>query len=434
MSRRSRRGACFGGSGGLYTAMRLLVGFVLGIAMGVVALFFVQRELARVAAPDFEYQFGAYVFSGEEFPFGDIAQGRVLHRVLFPVKITRTFYNARFEEVSRATEPGRYGAVVRIAVNGAVEKRYITLYHTMTPVYWADGPMTMTTVLPPGTGIDPAVSQVQMEQIANVFKDEVRDEPSEHLAKLLAGLSETRAGDPPSTARDNFFARDDAWWFEMRKRLGQPVTYPCLVDLPQGYADDPGKRWPLLLYLPGMGERGEDLNILRHTGLGKVVAEGRKIPAIAISPQVPNNADWSVPALAKLLDELPAKYRIDTDRIYLLGSSSGGEAVWHLAVTYPDRFAAVVAMAGESRDDDFARIKDLPAWVFEGTKDDTVDPEASLAVPAAMARAGGHPHVTMVPDAGHDCWDAALARDELYTWLLAQRRGQAEVVPAGVVF
>jgi predicted esterase len=408
-----------------------LAGFIVGVGVMAVVLFFAQRQMARVAAPDLEYDFALYVFSGDEFPFGDLAQGRALRRLLFPVKITRTFYNAQFEEVTRPDKPGRYGAIVRIALNGTVETRYITLYETTRPMVWRDGPLAVNAVLPPGTGIDPVVAQKQMPEIGDTFKDGVSDVL---MAKLLAALSETKPEDPPSNSRDNFIARDNAWWFALRQHLGETPSYPRVVDLPGGYEADPARRWPLMLYLHGVGERGEDLGIVRRTGMGKVVAEGRQIPAIVVSPQLSSDQSWSVPELAKMLDDLEAKYRVDTDRVYLLGSSAGGDTVWHLALTFPDRFAALVVMAGECRDDDFARIRDVPAWVIQGSKDDAVDPGACLGVPQAIERVGGHPHVTIIPGCGHDCWDTVLAKDALYTWLLAQKRGQPEVVPAGVGF
>jgi predicted esterase len=298
-------------------------------------------------------------------------------------------------------------------------------------MFWGEGEMAINAGLPPGTGIDPVVAQKQTQEMGNMFKDGFSDAL---MAKLLAALSETKPEDPPSSARDNFIARDNAWWFALRQHLGETPSYPCAVDFPSGYDADPARRWPLVLYLHGVGERGEDLRIVRRTGLGKAVAEGRQVPAIVVLPQVSPDQDWSVPELAKMLDDLEAKYRVDADRIYLLGASSGGDTVWHLALTFPDRFAALVVMAGECRDDDFARLRDVPAWVFQGAKDDAVDHDACLAVPQAIARAGGHPQVTIVPDCGHNCWDTVLAKDALYTWLLAQKRGQPEVVPAGVGF
>jgi hypothetical protein len=66
-----------------------------------------QRELIKVAAHDLNYRFIAYVFSGAEFPWSYLDQGRVIRRAFFPVKITTTYYNERYEEVTRADRPGR---------------------------------------------------------------------------------------------------------------------------------------------------------------------------------------------------------------------------------------------------------------------------------------------------------------------------------------
>jgi predicted esterase len=409
-----------------------VIGFVLGAALVAVAIFLAQRQLFRTVAPDLRYRFTACVFSGDHFPFGDIEQGRALRRAFFPVKITTRFFDGHYREVTQPDQPGRYGAVVRIALGSVVEYRFVTLYHTAAPVYWADGPMATSAVFPPGTGIDPVVLRNQAAQIDTLIRDDFSGDLQPRLAVLLCGLSETSPADPPALRHNNFAERNDAWWLELRHRLGLAATYRYLADLPQGYDTDPAKRWPLLLYLHGMGERGGDLQVVRHSGLAKVVAEGRAIPAIVISPQLPMNQDWSLPALSQLLDDAAAKYRVDPDRIGLVGVSSGGDASWGLALTYPDRFAALVVMAGEYHNDDYTRVRNLPVWVFEGGKDEAVDPDSVLFAPRAIALAGGHPHITMYPELGHNCWDKALATDAVYTWLLAQKRGQPEVVPAGI--
>src|SRR5277367_4686260 len=72
------------------------------------------------------------------------------------------------------------------------------------------------------------------------------------LAKLLPG---TR----PDSIVFDFKVRDDAWWFELRQRIGLPVAYVHEVHLPDGYASDPAHRWPLILFLHGSGERGDDI-------------------------------------------------------------------------------------------------------------------------------------------------------------------------------
>jgi len=412
-----------------------IIGFVLGVVLVCLALVVVQRLVIKAVAEDLTYRFDSYVFSDSQFPRGDFQQGRVVHRCLFPVQVTTTFYDAQYHEVTQADKPGRYGAVVRIGLNGGiVEHRFITLYRTPVKVFWADGPMTVSAQLPPGTGINPAVLSNQGPEIGELIKNRFAGEGdvSSDLAILLAGLNETSPDDPPAVDRTNVIARDADWWFGLRQRLGLAQTYPYLADLPQGYAADPGKRWPLILFLHSGMEKGKDLRLVREIGLAGIIAQGKQLPAIVISPQCPWYEEWSAQALSQLLDDVSAKYRVDPDRVYLTGISMGGDVTWGLALAHPERFAAVIPIAGESDPADAARIKDIPIWAFEGQKDDVVPPSQTIQMVDAVRRVGGHPHLTLFPHAGHDSWDQAYATDALYTWLLAQKRGQPEVVTPGV--
>ena len=224
-----------------------LIGFIAGALVVLLSVLAFQLWMIRVAANDLDYRFAKYVFSDTKFPWSYLAQGRALDRVLFPVRITTKFYDAKYNEVTEAAQPGRYGAVVKISLNGGVEQyRFITLYRTPTPVFWSDGP-TPTIVsaqMPPGMGIDPVVLQKQGVEIGNEINLGFFGEGdvSPKLAILLAGLSETAPGDPAAVARTNVEARDQAWWFGLRERIGLAQSYPYLVDLPHGYEADPAKK------------------------------------------------------------------------------------------------------------------------------------------------------------------------------------------------
>ena len=417
-------------------AMRsAMIGFVLGGGLVFLAFVIFQRMVIKVSADDFNYRFRNYVFFDSKFPWGFLVQGRVINRCFYPVKITTTFYNAQFQEVTQADKPGRYGAVVRIGLNGGVViRRYITLYRTPVRVYWYDGPMTVSAKLPTESGIDPAVLQNQSSMIGEFvkksFSGQYDDSPD--IAVLLAGLSETSPNDPPAVERTDAFAKDAEWWVELQKRIGQIETYPYFVELPKGYDVDPGKKWPLILYLHGGAERGRDPNVVRGSGLPKAMAGGRDVPAIVVAPQDAAPGEWNIPLLTELLDEVSAKYRVDSDRIYLTGISLGGDGAWDLALAHPERIAAIAPIAGESDPADATRVKDMPIWAFVGLKDEIVQPIETTGMVDAVRRAGGRPHLTAYPDSGHACWDQVYATDALYTWLFAQKRGQPEVVTPGV--
>ena len=417
--------------------MRLgIIGFVLGALCVVVSIVAIQQWVIRASIDDFDYKFGKYVFSETEFPWGYLVDGRVIKRCLFPVKITTTFYDAQYNEVTEAAKPGRYGAVVKIAFLGGVQKyRFITLYRTPQLVYWGDGPATVSAQLPPGIGVDPEVLAKQGGEVGDAIKWSFFGEGdvSPDLAMILAGLHETSPEDPPSVLRNNVESRDADWWFGLRQRLGLIEQYPHLVDLPEGYEADPAKKWPLILFLHGGAEVGHDLSLLRQGGLPMEIAKGRKVPAIVVSPQSPPGQDWNARILILLLDEMSAKYRVDPDRVYLAGMSMGGDEVWEMATMHPERFAAAVEIAGEGDPTDVARLKDIPFWSFQGGKDIIVAPINATIMVDAMRKAGAHDHLTIYPEADHgQSWTMAFGTDALYTWLLAQKRGQPEVLTPGV--
>lgn len=193
-----------------------------------------------------------------------------------------------------------------------------------------------------------------------------------------------------------------------------------LLYLPPGYekGNDP---WPMILFLHGAGETGEDLAKVKIHGPPKIIEAGRVLPFVIVSPQSPQRG-WNVLALNALLDEVMASHRIDPDRVYLTGLSMGGRGTWDLAAAYPDRFAAIVPICGSGNPADGRKLKSIPAWVFHGAKDTGVPLELSENMVKAMNKAGGAAKLTVYPDAGHDSWTQTYDNLELYTWLLEQRR------------
>jgi predicted peptidase len=240
---------------------------------------------------------------------------------------------------------------------------------------------------------------------------------------LLAWLSETAAEAPPAVVRTGPWARDQKWWYGLRKELGM-VNTRFLIDLPAGYADDPAKRWPLVLFLHGAGERGDDLSKVRIHGPPKRAAAGQAFPFILVSPQCPNGTWWSVPELADPLDRVQAEYRVDPDRVTCTGLSMGGFGTWALACEFPGRFAAIAPVCGGGDPRDVQRLLGIPAWVFHGGKDGVVPVTCSVDMVAALRALGAKPGLTVYPEAGHDSWTATYDNPAFYDWLLANRRGQ----------
>ncbi len=195
-----------------------------------------------------------------------------------------------------------------------------------------------------------------------------------------------------------------------------------LLYLPSNYAASPTEQFPLLLFLHGAGERGSDLERVKHHGPPRLASEGRQFPFIIASPQCPAEDWWHGHLLRILLDELLATLRIDTERLYLTGMSMGGYGTWEMAMMYPDLFAAIAPICGGGNPYWVRRIKRVPAWAFHGGKDPVVPLEKSEEMVAALQSAGGDARLTVYPDAGHDSWTQTYNNPDLYTWLLRHTR------------
>jgi predicted peptidase len=188
-----------------------------------------------------------------------------------------------------------------------------------------------------------------------------------------------------------------------------------------------GKKWPLMLFLHGAGERGDDLDMVKRHGPPMLVTEGQELPFIIASPQCPKDISWSNPtqviALNALVDELVATYPIDESRIYLTGLSMGGYGTWTLAATYPERFAAIVPICGGGNRMETRRLAQMPIWVFHGAKDNVVPIDKSQEMVDALKKAGSDVKFTIYPETGHNAWVEAYNNPELYEWLLKHTLG-----------
>lgn len=198
------------------------------------------------------------------------------------------------------------------------------------------------------------------------------------------------------------------------------VTMDYLIYLPKDYADKDS--WPLMLFLHGAGERGNDLDRVKVHGPPKLIAAGKEFPMIVISPQCPSDHWWRPNELNALLDEIVEKYKVDQDRIYVTGLSMGGFGTWALAAYAPERFAALVPICGGGEAFTVRYLSHLPVWVFHGAKDSVVPLSASETMVEALRKAKGNVKFTVYPDADHDSWTETYNNPELYTWLLQQKR------------
>lgn len=209
--------------------------------------------------------------------------------------------------------------------------------------------------------------------------------------------------------------------------MSRPVTMELdyLLHLPQDYAANE-QSWPLIIFLHGAGERGNDLNKVKAHGPAKLAAEGRDFPFIIASPQCPANQWWPtmVEHVMALIDELTEQYRVDESRIYLTGLSMGGFGTWTIASTHPERFAAIAPICGGGQPYTARNIASLPVWAFHGAKDPVVPLQRSQEMVDAVNRAGGNAKLTIYPEAEHDSWTETYNNNELYEWFLSHSKKQ----------
>ena len=209
---------------------------------------------------------------------------------------------------------------------------------------------------------------------------------------------------------------------KLEKEIKVAVKADYLLFLPEEYGKDPAKKWPVIMFLHGSGERGSDLNRVKVHGPPKIVEQKKDFPFIVVSPQLPEGQWWDSQVLVALLDDVLASHAADPDRVYLTGLSLGGYGTWETAVRYPDRFAAIAPICGGGIPFRAQSLKNIPVWAFHGDKDTAVPVERSIEMVEAVKRAGGDAQLTRYPDAGHDSWTETYDNPELYAWLLAHRR------------
>ena len=227
-------------------------------------------------------------------------------------------------------------------------------------------------------------------------------------------------------------------------KLGYRLLAPKAVEA--------GKKYPLVLFLHGAGERGTDNAAqLKHGAPLFAKPEVReKYPCYVLAPQCPPDKTWSavkgwtgpntygeqptepmklvLAALEAVLKEFP----VDADRLYVTGLSMGGYGTWDLLTRAPGRWAAAAPVCGGGDAARIAVAKGVPVWAFHGANDPVVPVVRTRELIAALTAAGGAPMFSEYPYVQHDSWSLAYGEPELLPWMFAQKRGQAPVAFATV--
>ena len=203
---------------------------------------------------------------------------------------------------------------------------------------------------------------------------------------------------------------------------------------------DTMRRYPLVIFLHGSGERGHDNDAQLKWGVMNFATDENmaKHPAFVIAPQCPDKLGWSnfsrkdmvlqstpskpMELLIALIHKIIKTLPVDSNRIYITGLSMGGYGTYDAIERYPDLFAAAIPVCGAGDTSKATLIKHIPIWIYHGAEDPAVNPKYSLDMFEALTRAGAHPGFTQLPETGHFSWLAAYKDALMIDWLFRQHK------------
>ena len=224
-------------------------------------------------------------------------------------------------------------------------------------------------------------------------------------------------------------------------------SLPYRILLPHHF--NPQKTYPLILFLHGAGERGDDneAQLIHGSDLFLNPDFRKQYPAIVVFPQCPKDSYWAqidydeTAALKKrfvyskklrdnpqlemvegLLSLLEEQFSIDASRRYVGGLSMGGMGTFELVARNPDYFAAAIAICGGGNRAWAKKLKNTPFWIFHGTVDEVVHKRYSKIMHRALKKKKAKTLLTLYPDVNHNSWDYAFQEEELFPWLFSQQR------------
>lgn len=236
--------------------------------------------------------------------------------------------------------------------------------------------------------------------------------------------------------------------FEHHSLQTKDLNLPFRVLLPENY--NPALKYPLLLFLHGAGERGNDNEKQLTHGASMFLKEEnrKKFPAIVVFPQCPETSFWteirvqmegenrvfqfvsadeapipSTKALLSLVSYLQESYAVDTKRQYVMGLSMGAFATLHMLSRLPDTFAAAVAICGGGNTQDAVKYAGkLPIWLTHGDADAVVPVSLSRDMKTALEKAGAKVKYTEFPGVDHNAWDPTFEIPELLPWIFSHSK------------
>jgi predicted peptidase len=203
----------------------------------------------------------------------------------------------------------------------------------------------------------------------------------------------------------------------------------------------PAKPIPLVMFLHGAGERGDDNNVQVKHGVRDLITYSlNNEPMIIIAPQCPKDKKWAEVDWSKLSHTMPKEesfamrmaletmesvikeFPVDQRRLYITGLSMGGYGTWDIIQRYPKKFAAAIPVCGGGDTAGAPLFKDLPIWVFHGDADGAVPVSRSRDMVEALKKSGSKVKYTEYPGVGHDSWSRTYADQDVLKWFFSQHR------------
>lgn len=199
-----------------------------------------------------------------------------------------------------------------------------------------------------------------------------------------------------------------------------------IIKYPRGFPAS--EKYPALLFLHGAGTRGSDINKLIDNVFFNAYDEHKDLPFVVVAPLCSENTWFDMWERLKALAVHTSSLQfVDSDRIYMMGTSMGGYATWQLAMSLPHIFSAIVPICGGGMYWNSSRLKNIPVWAFHGALDETVLCSESKKMVDSVNNNGGNARLTVYPMAHHDAWSSTYANREVFEWLLSCRKNSREL-------